>query len=199
LVQIRFGGACSKYFGEVLEMLGTKVISRSKQTAVALALTLGLTSVGVCHTTVSEDSQLSYSGSQEEITVYGEKSLVRLRHAFYRAQENLFSVFNDLNSNDEFDVVCDYSVRPNRRQHHLCRPKFAIKAEAMATQDAMRGAAYHGVGLSEYSPHVARIKKKNELLWAEMRALLVEQPALQRALAGLVKAKDRYELELKNR
>lgn len=181
-------------------MLDTRIISRPAQMVVALTLTLGLTSVGICQTSITETGDPSFAGSQEEITVYGEKSLVRLRHAFYRAEDNLFSVFNDLNSNDDFDVNCDYVAFPRGRwNHHQCRPRFAIKAEAKATQDAMRGSAYHGAGLSEYSPHVARLKKKNELLWAEMQALLIEHPELQRALADLVKAKNRYELELKTR
>ena len=181
-------------------MRNTGIISRSTQIAVGLALALGLASVGMCNTTITGYGEPSSSESQEEITVYAEKSLVRLRHAFYRAEKDLFSVFNDLNSNDDFDVDCDYVAFPRGRwNHHQCRPRFAIKAEAMATRDAMLGSAYHGAGLSEYSPHVARLKKKNERLWAEMHALLIEHPELQRALNDLVKAKNRYEHELKSR
>lgn len=181
-------------------MLDKRIISRPAQMVVALTLTLGLASVGVCNTLITEDGEPPSAKSQEEITVYGEKSLVRLRHALYRAEADLFSVFNDLNSNDEFDVDCTYVAFPRGRwKHHQCRPRFAIKAEAIATQNAMRGSVYHDAGLSEYSPHVARLKKKNELLWAEMRGLLIEHPELQRALADLVTAKSRYELELKSR
>ena len=181
-------------------MSDIRIISRSTQVALALALALCLTSVGMCNTTVSQGVESPSPVTQEEITVYGEKSLVRLRHAFYRAEESLFSVYNDLNSNDDFDVECKYVAFPRGRwNHHVCRPRFAIKAEAMATRDAMRGSAYHGAGLSEYSMNGARLKKKNELLWAEMRALLIEQPELRSALTDLVEAKDRYELELKRR
>lgn len=180
-------------------MLDPRIISRSTQMTVALALALGFASVGMCHTSITEDVEPTSFESQEEITVYGEKSLVRLRHAIYRAEEDLFSVYNDLNSNDDFDVDCKYVAFPRGRWgHHQCRPRFAIKAEAMATQAVMLGSP-HGADLSEYSVNGARIKKKNELLWAEMRALLNEHPELRSALTDLVNAKNRYELELKRR
>ena len=37
----------------------------------------------------------------DEIVVYGEMSLIQLRREWVRAEENLFEVFNELNSDDE--------------------------------------------------------------------------------------------------
>lgn len=104
----------------------TTPLSRSIQKAVALALTLGLASVGMSQTTITKDGEPSSAESQEEITVNAEKSLVRLRHAFYRAEDNLFAVFNDLNSNDDFDVNCDYVAFPKKSvDEALDNPDFA--------------------------------------------------------------------------
>ena len=163
-------------------------------------LMLALVPVGMCQTTSAAESEPASSETVEEITVYGEKSLIRLRHEFYRAEENFFAVFNELNSDDMFDVDCDYvSVLGDRRRHHVCMPKFAKKAEADATAELLMSSRASfftsDISWAEYSPNRARVRKMDELLRKEVRALLAEHPELQEAITKLARAKGVYESE----
>ena len=160
---------------------------------------LALVPVGMCQTTSAVESEPASSETVEEITVYGEKSLIRLRHEFYRAEEGFFAVFNELNSDDMFDVDCDYvTFLGDRRKHHLCMPKFAKRAEADATAELLMGGRADS-SWAEYSPNWRRVRRLDELMWKEVRALLVEHPELQEAITDLVRAKGVYESERERR
>jgi len=168
------------------------------------ALMLALVPVGMCQTTSAVESEPASSETIEEITVYGEKSLIRLRHEFYRAEESFFDVFNKLNSDDMFDVDCDYvSFLGDRRKHHLCMPEFAKRVEADATaellMDARSSFFTRDRSWADYSPNRTRVERLDELMWNEVRALLVEQPELQEAFAELARAKGIYESERERR
>lgn len=54
----------------------------------------------------AQDSQGPDSTVLEEITVYGRIPLTALRVEVYRAEDNYFAAFNELNSTDEFDIRC---------------------------------------------------------------------------------------------
>ena len=182
----------------VPQMVGMKITSSIARMAGEFVLMLALVPVGMCQTTSAAESEPASSETVEEITVYGHKSVIRLRHEFYRAEENFFAVFNELNSDDSFDVDCDYvSVLGDRRRHHLCMPKFAKKAEADATAEFLMSGV--DSSLSEYSPNWARVRKMDEFLWKEVRALLAEHPELQEAITKLARAKGVYEFERQRR
>ncbi len=172
--------------------------------AAGFVLMLALVPVGMCQTTSAVESEPASSETVEEITVYGEKSLIRLRHEIYRAEESFFAVFNELNSDDMFDVDCDYvSFLGDRRKHHLCMPKFAKRAEADATAELLMGgrAAFFTGDSSwaEYGPYRTRVKRLDELMWNEVRALLVEHPELREEVTDLVRAQRVYESERERR
>ncbi|MEM1176134.1 MAG: hypothetical protein AAGI27_15090, partial [Pseudomonadota bacterium] len=61
----------------------------------------------------------------EEVVVVGDKSLVTLKHAVYRAEEEFFAIFNAQNSDDEFDVHCRYEAKTGTRiRKHTCEANF---------------------------------------------------------------------------
>lgn len=185
-------------------MMGMKITSSIARMVGGFVLMLALVPVGMCQTTSAVESKPASSETIEEITVYGEKSLIRLRHEFYRAEESFFAVFNELNSDDMFDVDCDYvSFLGDRRKHHLCIPEFAKRAEADATAELLMGARssfFTGdSSFSEYSPNRTRVEKLDELMWNEVRALLVEHPELREAVANLATAKGVYESKRERR
>jgi hypothetical protein len=156
------------------------------------ALMLSVVPVGMCQTTSTAESQPASSETLEEITVYGDKSLTRLRHELYRAEEDFFAVFNDLNSTDEFDVDCDYvTFLGDRRRHHLCMPKFAEKAEVDATLNMLLNGKAGG-SWAEYYLGSGPVRKKDELLRAEIAALVTENPEMQEAFTKLVRANRVY-------
>ncbi len=163
-------------------------------------LILALVPVGMCQTTSAAESEPASSETVEEITVYGEKSLIRLRHEIYRAEASFFAAFNELNSDDLFDVNCDYvSFLGDRRRQHRCVPKFVKRAEAEATAELIVNMNTMGASFGEYSPHRRRLKKMNELLWEEVRTLSAEHQELQDAIAVLARAKRVYESERERR
>jgi hypothetical protein len=170
-----------------------------------IVLMLAVVPVGMCQTepvdqTVSVvESESASSEMLEEITVYGDKSLTRLRHELYRAEEDFFDVFNDLNSTDEFDVDCDYvTILGDRRRHHLCMPKFAEKAEIDATLNMLVDGKAGG-SWAEYYLGSVRVRKKDELLKAEIAALVTENPEMQEAFNNLVRANRAYESKRERR
>lgn len=160
-------------------------------------LILAFVPVGLCQTTVEQESVQASSDAMEEVIVYGDKSLVILRKEFYRAQETFFDVFNWLNSNDEFDIDCSYVVNlGSRRRHHLCQPKFARKAEVNATHDMLEsGAVRAGTALPQYEFNIdrAKMRTKDDLLWEEMSTLLSEHMGLQKAFIDLAERRQLYE------
>ena len=62
--------------------------------------------------------------------VYGTRNIVHLRQVVYAAEDEFFGVFNSLNSNDEFDVDCNYVWRiEQHRRIRECRANFVQNYE----------------------------------------------------------------------
>ena len=132
----------------------------------------------------------------EEITVYGERSIIVLRKEFELAQENMFELFNTLNSDDEFDIECEYEQRlGSRRWHHVCTPKFATR------QINNEGAGRMVWNHRESEPRFVSLRNQrmNERLWEEMAALINDSPELREAFIDLSDAKDAIEAEREKR
>ena len=91
---------------------------------------LALVSVDNCQTNTAEESAPASSETLEEFVIYVERSLFRLRQKLYTAEEDFFEIFNALNSNDEFEVGCDYviSIGAHRRLRQ-CKAEFLIGYE----------------------------------------------------------------------
>jgi hypothetical protein len=77
------------------------------------------------------------ASDSEEIIVRGRR-LTDLRFEVEQAQERAYAVFNDINSDDDFDVYC----RDERRHHsrakvRLCRAQFEHRISAEAAREYM--------------------------------------------------------------
>ena len=132
----------------------------------------------------------------EEITVYGERSIIVLRKEFELAQENMFELFNTLNSDDEFDIECEYEQRlGSRRWHHVCTPKFATRR--ILDEGAGKMVWNHRDSEPRLVSH--RALKMNEMLWEEMATLINESPELREAFMDLSEAKNAIEAEREKR
>ena len=132
----------------------------------------------------------------EEVTVYGEKNMIRLRTEFELAQANLFVVFNAINRNDEFDVKCEYERRlGSHRRHHVCTPKFATR------QPAHEGAGFlvRNKRTGEVQAVTHRSIRLDKELWTEMKLLLEENAELRQAFLDLQSAKDAIDAEMQRR
>jgi len=155
-------------------------------------LLLAVTSMGMCQTASAQEVEPAPSDKIEEIIVYGDKSLSRLRSDVYRAEEKVIVLFNSLNSNDEFDIHCikEASIGSHIKRR-VCRANFVSKATADEARGLMLG--------QPYIPAWARIKEKEKLLRKEMEALISESPELLESLSELSDAKQILGSEHKRR
>ena len=167
-------------------------------------LLLAFASAGMCQTESVQESEPASLETLEEIIVYGNKSMHSLRQELYMAEENLFAVFNSLNSDDEYDINCDYEVRlASRKRQHVCMPNFAQKNEADAASAFMAelqrlASNSQGTGGASY-PIRARARKMEYQMWKEMAAMVSEHPELREALIRLASANKILESERERR
>jgi len=83
---------------------------------------------------------LQQSRPIEEITVIGERSFNSLRINLEIVEESLYSTYNDLNIDDDFDIHCRKSNYTHTRiQEQRCMPEFLEIAIAENAQDYRRG------------------------------------------------------------
>ena len=161
--------------------------------ATGAMLLLALASVGLCQNAPVQEVESDPTESIEEIVVYGEKSLVRLRFEFYKAEEVVFDLFNSLNSDDEFDIHC-YKEAPigSHIKRRICKPNYVRELTAEATARWLLGG-------QPYLDPVARIQQKDKLLREEMEALVIERPELLKVLSEFSDAKQILETERQRR
>lgn len=73
----------------------------------------------------------------EEITIVGERNLLNMHHQIEREEENLYSLFNDLNSSDELDIKCrTVTRRLSHIQERVCEPVFLSKSRVESNRNA---------------------------------------------------------------
>lgn len=123
----------------------------------------------------------------EEITVQGRKTTYSLRMEIESLEEEVFGMFNELNSNDEFDVKCTREVYagsciPKR----VCMTAFLRKEVARHTQDYLTASMW-----DHTSPQLTGSQVKNEVyqksvaMDVEMTRLAQENQAFFDALQKL--------------
>jgi hypothetical protein len=71
----------------------------------------------------------------EEIEVVGQRSLLALRMQVEAAQDEVHLLFNELNTDDDFDIVCKEEERIfSRMRQKNCMPQYAWDAHAKEGQ-----------------------------------------------------------------
>ena len=76
----------------------------------------------------------------EEIQVLGTRTLYSIRMEIVDEENKIFSMFNELNSDDRFDILCD-NIAPtgSHIKQRVCEPRFVTETRAQMTQDYVRG------------------------------------------------------------
>lgn len=121
----------------------------------------------------------------EEIIVRG-RSFGELRFEIRRSEEAVFARFNELNSTDDFDIRCRFEKYGHMRGRS-CKPNFVRELEGKAAEEtvrAMRGQASPGL-VQLYAADGRRLR---QLMDAEMRQLVEQDPQLQDAVAEFSQA-----------
>jgi len=133
----------------------------------------------------------------EEVVVRGRRP-ADFRSALEAARVRVYEVFNDLNSDDAFDVHCQAEDSTGTRlRQRTCRPQFKddiSNAAARAWMDGLRSACTSGVSQEcIFSPAASQaismaqgeeIKEgtMQQRFAAEMARVVAENPELQRAI-----------------
>lgn len=81
------------------------------------------------------------SGRQiEEIQVIGARTFFSLRMQIVEEENKLYGMFNELNSNDDFDIECQ-KIAPTGTHisQRVCEPRFVIEMRARMARDWVSG------------------------------------------------------------
>ena len=120
----------------------------------------------------------------DEIIVEG-RGLGALRSEIIRAEELVFARFNDINSDDEFDIDCRMEIPLGSRiPRRVCRANYWRDVEVDIADEALRwmqGSAYSGPGQTArgLQPY------KGKLLHDEIRQLAAQDEQFRAALTEL--------------
>ena len=118
----------------------------------------------------------------EEITVVGQRSLARLRLRIDEKSDEIYSFFNDNNSDDRFDIIC--TRRRPTGSHILnreCEPKFLRDRRVQLTRDYLLGV---GIPFDQYDL-VGETAGDYEKLQDEMLQMMTENKEFASNLADL--------------
>ncbi len=89
-------------------------------------------------TPVSEPASESDTRQIEQINVIGERSLLTMRNEIIREEDTLYRMFNDLNSNDKFDIFCrKQSNTHSRIPKRSCEPQFLTNQRQQSSRHSI--------------------------------------------------------------
>ena len=152
---------------------------------IAVCCALGVTGILRAQSAAGDgDDATATSTADDEVVVRGE-GLGTLRAEIRRAEDAVFTRFNEINSDDEFDIDCRMEVPLGSHvPRRVCRANFWREAEVDIAAEAvqwLQGSAYAGPmpldrGLQSY---------KGQLLHDEIRRLAAEDQEFRGALTRL--------------
>ncbi|NKB33659.1 MAG: hypothetical protein GKR91_11230 [Pseudomonadales bacterium] len=147
----------------------------------------------------SESESESESESQaeatviEEINVQGQRTTFALRLEIENAETEVYNLFNELNSDDEFDVTCEETIYiGSRLPRRTCMAAYLRKEEAYQTQSYLQGIPIGGGlgspgsgSLLSFDGVRAEVLEKTEAMEQEMINIANEVPEFAAALIKL--------------
>jgi hypothetical protein len=144
----------------------------------------------------------------EEIQVTGERTLLTMRNEIIREEENLYRIFNELNSHDRFDIKCKVERRTwSYILARNCYPKFFTdlrRAEnSFALSELRQAFGPDGVDSALFALGVSQLKTDREIrelaagdyqtLSEEMLRIASENPEYLRILMKVADLKADYQ------
>ncbi len=134
---------------------------------------------------------LSTTPVDEEVVVRGQLSRGALRVQIEMAEEAFFGRFNDINSDDEFDIHCRRVVELGSRiPRRRCEPNFWRTAQADYARETVIALQGGFAGIPEAA--IAYANHKQLQLNDEVRELAAQDPELREALARLATLQQAY-------
>lgn len=144
----------------------------------------------------------------EEVVVRGRRTLFGLRKELEGAREHVWEIFNEINSDDDFDITCTNAARTGTRlTRRACRPQYADIATSRAGKalarrihqcdptsefyaSCLEGAMQNGS--AEAQEYIARINVMDRRLDDEFRRLARERPELASAILEFLDKEREY-------
>jgi len=129
----------------------------------------------------------------DEIVVLGAHSLTLLRQEVIVAEDKFFDLYNELNDDDRFDIICE-NRRPigTRIQVRECKARFVRDAEVEATQNAL---VMDNSPANVAAQPIRASKEDYETLDKKLKTFAVENPELQKALMEYDNLSKKYSAE----
>jgi len=130
----------------------------------------------------------------EEITVTEKKPIRQLRREMDIAEKSFFSMFNKLNSDDDFDTKCrKQATLGSRKKVQVCMPKYLRVYEASLTSGASGSMRW-----DTPFPTGSRMAAKRELMRKEIDRLLADNENFRKVFQDFAASKRAYEIGLQN-
>ena len=114
----------------------------------------------------------------EEIIVVGERTFISIRYQITRAEDNLYDLFNTLNSSDEFDITCREFKINSHISRRICEPVFLTRerrsntlfsltvlreSQLGAFGSGLTGGAFNGIDFSAMERSLDLLQTEGEL------------------------------------
>jgi hypothetical protein len=134
---------------------------------------------------------LANTAVDEEVVVRGRMRRSTLRVQIELAEEAFYNRFNEINSHDEFNIVCRREVEIGSRiPRRKCEPNFWRQAEADVGRETVIG--LQGGYANNPQQFMGLAHFKSVQLEKEMRELAAADPELRQALARLATLRQAY-------
>jgi hypothetical protein len=121
----------------------------------------------------------------EEITSYGQKSLLSFRREMEAAEIKYYDLYNALNDDDEYDVICKDEVRTaSHVTRRKCKGKFEWDPMSSLELNVLMGTNGNNKIPQHTQMHILR---KKHIVLDKMEKLAEENPGLSEALMDLTR------------
>jgi len=128
----------------------------------------------------------------DEVTVLGPRSLALMRKELIAAEDNVFAIFNDLNTDDDYDIICKKETRIGSQiLYRVCKARMYRDRKSEAAEEFYEDTAAPTVRLNA--------EKHSEILREKMRALAMENPQLVDALKNRQAIQRQFEAQRKKK
>ena len=128
----------------------------------------------------------------EEVVVTAPRTLSAMRAEIDAVQNRAFALFNELNVDNDYDIVCRRETPTGSHiPVRVCRPRYADRLEAEATQDFLAGDGFFDPG--------GDIMYHEDILKQKLALMAREHPEFHSALEEFYRLQSAYEDERRER
>ena len=162
---------------------GLRDVTMSTLAVVLSTMCLGVGTALAQVTGTEPENRTSTIQADEEILVVGQ-SLAELRKQLILAQDAVFAKFNEINSDDDFDIICrEEAPTGSRIRKRVCLPNFWRDAQAEVGSEQVRelqgGITFPGAAI------YGEAQRRDKVMTEEMYRLMIENAEFRETLVRL--------------